>query len=120
MESTIRAEVGAIFVPVSDIDRAMRFYSALFGVEFKGLTHEGRIADLPLSNGQTLILDGHKPVANSSQPLCFLWCDDIQAAYAWLTAESVTIARAVEDIGSLYTLTFADPDGNLLMVCQRK
>jgi hypothetical protein len=52
--------------------------------------------------------------------LCFFWTGDIQAADAFLRDEGIPIARPVEDIGGLFTLTFQDPDGNLLMVCQNK
>jgi len=108
-----------VFIPVSDMGRAIQWYSHLLGLPMKETSHEGRIYDLPMTGGTALILDGHKPVTNSSQPLFFLWTDDIRAACDFLKSSDVEIIGAAEDIGSVTTLTFKDPDGNLLMVCQR-
>ncbi len=108
-----------VFIPVSDIAQAARWYSALFGLPLTEPTHEGKIYDLPMETEPGVILDAHRPVRSSSQPLCFFWTEDIAAAHQHLVALGVEIVGAVEDIGSVQTLTFRDPDGNLLMVCQR-
>jgi catechol 2,3-dioxygenase-like lactoylglutathione lyase family enzyme len=119
MTSPIANRIGAVFIPVSDMDRAIRWYNHLLGLPPLATLHEGHIYDLRMSGDTMLILDGHKPVTNSSQPLCFLWTDDIQAAYAFLTRSEIELVAPPEDIGSVTTLTFHDPDHNLLMVCQR-
>ena len=117
--SPIRNQVGCVFVPVSDLSRAARWYSALFGLPPAEASHEGRIYDLPMQDGVALVLDSHRPVVNSSQPLAFFWTEDIQGARTFLRDLAVEVVREIEDIGSVSTLTFKDPDGNLLMVCQR-
>ena len=119
MSSPIQNRIGAVFVPVSDMQRAVAWYSALFGLPVGDTSHQGKIYDLEMACETRLILDGNQPVHSSSQPLCFFWTDDIQEARSFLLANFVTIVRDVEDIGSLSTLAFKDPDGNLLMVCQR-
>jgi predicted enzyme related to lactoylglutathione lyase len=120
MNSPIQNKIGMVFIPVSNMAAASAWYSRLFGLPEGTTSHEDRIYGVPMQGDVNLILDAHRPVANSSQPLCFFWTADIQAADAFLRAESITIARPVEDIGGLFTLTFQDPDGNLLMVCQNK
>ena len=120
MASPINNKIGTVFIPVSDMAAAIAWYSRLFGLPVAGTAHEGKIYDVPMSGEVGLILDGHRPVANSSQPLCFFWTGDIHAAEAFLDASGVEIAASVQDIGSVSTLTFKDPDGNLLMACQRK
>jgi predicted enzyme related to lactoylglutathione lyase len=120
MHSPIQRRVGMIFIPVSDMQRAIRWYSALFGLPLGETSHEDKIYDVPMEGETGLILDAHRPVQNSSQPLCFFWTSDIAATHEHLIALGVEILSAVEDIGSVQTLTFLDPDGNLLMVCQRK
>jgi hypothetical protein len=72
-----------------------------------------------MENGMNLILDSHKKVKNSSQPICSFWTEDIFAAKQFLAKNSVHPVNDIEDIGSVTTLTFQDPDGNLLMVCQK-
>lgn len=120
MQSPIQNTIGAVFVPVSNMARAITWYSKLLGVPVAATSHEGAIYDVPMAGEVALILDANKPVVtNSSQPLFFLWTDDIRAAYAFLQANQVEILGEPEDIGSVSTLTFKDPDNNLLMVCQR-
>jgi len=119
MPSPIQNKIGMVFIPVGDMSRAITWYNRLLGLPESQTSHEGKIYDLPMQDGPGLILDGHKPVTNSSQPLCFFWTDDLRAAYAFLKDNNVEIVSEPEDIGSVSTLTFKDPDQNLLMVCQR-
>ena len=116
--SPVHNRIGAVFVPVSDIHRSAGWYARLLGCEAPALSHGDRICDLPMAGDAKLILDAHRPVATSSQPLCFFTSDDIRASRRHLDALGAAVVREVEDIGSMWTLTFEDPDGNLLMVCQ--
>jgi predicted enzyme related to lactoylglutathione lyase len=118
MDSPIENRIGAVFVPVSDMPRAVEWYSRLLGTPTGESTHGGRIFDVPMQ-GTGLILDAHRPVANSSQPLFFLWTQDIDATRRFLLANGVEVIGGVEHVGSVSTLRFKDLDGNLLMVCQR-
>ena len=117
--SPLDNKIGAVFIPVSGIPRAIAWYSKLFGLPVDGTTHEGKIYTVPMTGETGLILDGHKPVVNSSQPLCFFWTGDIRAAEAFLTENGIERVGAVEDIGSVSTLTFQDRDRNWLMACQQ-
>jgi predicted enzyme related to lactoylglutathione lyase len=117
--SPIDNRIGCVFVPVSDMSRAIEWYSRLLGQPVKATSHEGRIYDLPMNGEVGLILDGHKPVTNSSQPICFFWTSHIHQTRSFLVENNVEIVSEIEDVGSVLTLTFKDPDSNLLMVCQR-
>lgn len=120
MASPIQNHIGTVFIPVSDMPRAIAWYSRLLDLPIQTTAHEGRIYDLPMAGETRLTLDSHKPVTNSSQPLFFFWTEDIHAAYAFLKNMNIEMLTEPEDIGSMITLTFKDPDNNLLMVCQRK
>lgn len=119
MSSPVQNQIGAVFIPVSDMQRAIAWYSALLGLPQTETSHEGKIYNLPMRGDTALMLDAHKPVSNSSQPLCFFWTDDILATYDFLKQQEIEPLDVPEDIGSVTTLTFKDPDGNLLMACQR-
>ena len=119
MPSPLTPRIGTVFIPISNMPRAIAWYSRLFGLPAASTTHEGKIYNVPMSGEVGLILDGHRPVANSSQPLCFFWAGDIHAAEAYLRQNGIETIGGVQDIGSVSTLTFKDPDGNLLMACQR-
>lgn len=119
MSSPVQNQIGAVFIPVSNMQRAIAWYSTLLGFPQTEASHEGKIYNLPMGGDTALMLDAHKPVTNSSQPLCFFWTDDIRTAYDFLKQQEIELLGVPEDIGSITTLTFKDPDGNLLMVCQR-
>ena len=96
MPGPIQNQIGAVFVPVSDLARSVQWYSKLFGLPVKTTSHDGTIYDLQMVGDV-----------------------DIRSARSFLQASSIPILSAIEDIGSVSFVTFADPDGNLLMVCQR-
>ena len=117
--SPIENRIGSVFVPVSNMEHAAAWYSKLLGLSLETTTHGGKIYTLPMAGEVSLILDSHKPVANSSQPLFFFWTPDIKRAYQFFRENEVEIASSIEDIGSVTTLIFKDLDQNLLMVCQK-
>ena len=119
--SPIQNRIGNVFVPVSDMRRAIRWYSRLFGLEQGETSHEGGIYDVPMEGETGLILDANKPITgHSAQPLCLFLTDDISASIKWLRDLDVEITSEPQDIGSVIFATFNDPDGNPLMICQRK
>ena len=118
MASPIQNRIGNVFVPVSDMDRAIEWYSDLFDLPVGEASHDGTIYDIEMDGETGLILDANKPVENSSQPLCFFWSDDLGAVHEHLEERDVPIDMDIEDIGSVSFLTFEDPDGNRLMACQ--
>ena len=119
--SPIHNRIGNVFVPVSDMRRAVTWYSQLFGLEPGRTSHDGGIYDVPMAGETGLILDANKPITGHSvQPLCLFLTDDIWASIEWLRDLDVEITGEPQDIGSVIFATFNDPDGNPLMVCQRK
>lgn len=117
----IQNRIGNVFVPVSDMDRAVAWYSRLFGLEPGETSHEGGIYDVPMTGETGLILDANAPITgHSTQPLCFFLTDDIDASVQHLRALDTEITGGPQDIGSVIFVTFRDPDGNPLMVCQQR
>ncbi len=120
MGSPIENRIGQVFVPVSNMERAIAWYSRILGQPVDQTSHGGTIYDVPMLGETRLALDANKqPITNSSQPLCFFWTADIDAVRDFLLASNVELVGDVQDIGSVSFLTFKDPDNNLLMVCQR-
>ena len=54
MESPIEARIGQVFVPVTDLPRAIAWYSRLFGLPVGAPSHGGTIYDLPMSGATGL------------------------------------------------------------------
>lgn len=117
--SPIEPRIGQVFIPVTDMQKAIAWYSALFGLEPGDTSHAGGIYDIPVTGETLLVLDAHKPVTSHSvQPICMFPTGDMNAALEHLRALGAEITSEPQDIGSLVFATFRDPDGNPLMVYQ--
>lgn len=120
MTSPIRREVGQLFIPVRDISRAIRWYGDLLGLPVGETSHEGSIYDLPMEHGPGVALDANAPFTADGPPRFFWWTEDLDAVQHHVTAIGGTDLSDIVDIGSVSFIQFRDPDGNRLMVCERR
>lgn len=119
--SPLTNRIGQVFVPVRDMPAAVAWYSALLGLPPGTATHEDRIYDLPAQGEVGIALDAHQPTFTADgPPRFFWWVEDLDAVRAHLVALGVELVLDVTDIGSVVMLQFRDPDGNLLMACERR
>jgi hypothetical protein len=94
MQSTLLNQTGTVFIPISNMERSIAWYSKLLQLPVKEVVHA---ETMPQS---------------SKRVLCFL-TEDLQETYAFLKANNVPILSS----GGTF-LVFEDPDQNLLMVCE--
>jgi hypothetical protein len=66
--SPIRNQIGAVFVHVTDMQRAITWYSMLLGVPERQTSHGGLIYDVPMVGPTGLTIDGHAQPAARSNP----------------------------------------------------
>lgn len=119
--SPLSNRVGQVFVPVRDLPAAASWYSALLGLPLAAPSHEDRIYDLPAAGETRLALDAHDPgFTADGPPRFFWWADDLTAVREHLDRLGVPVVGQITDIGSVAFLQFRDPDGNLLMACERR
>lgn len=120
MKSPIENRFGSVFIPVSDMARAIGWYSQILGLPTQDISGAGKVFNIPMQGEVGLILESQQEFKNSSLPLFFLWTQDIQETRQFLIENEIRIVQDIQDIGSVKTITFKDPDGNLLMACQPK
>lgn len=108
--------IGAVFVPVSDIELAKAWYACLLQVEPPETTH-GHLAVFPRSGGARLVLDARifVPGERRDAPLFHFDTEDVVAAASHAQALGVEIVTPVQ---SEQWFTIRDPDGNVLMICR--
>ena len=110
----IDTEIGAVFVPVSDIAKARDWYRALLGLPAGGEILFGHLHVLPMRNGSGLVLDSKGfDGPQDRKPIFHFNSGQIEAAQVHAVAVGAQDVSAVTD-GVFFT--FKDPDGNLLMV----
>jgi predicted enzyme related to lactoylglutathione lyase len=117
-QSPINNRIGAVFVHVTDMSRAIAWYSTLLGVPERQASHGGLIYDLPMDGPTGLTLDGHAHTRGAFQPsgpVLMLHTDDINAAHTFALRHASAVSP-VEDIGSVSVFHLSDPDGNRLIV----
>ncbi|CAM3787209.1 hypothetical protein GCM10009865_34140 [Aeromicrobium ponti] len=122
MKSPVKNHVGAIFIHVKDMNRAIAFYSALLGLPKKDTAHEGTIYDLPVSGGSGIILDANKGIVakQDAKPLFFFDTNDIYQSYDYVKSINAEIFSEIEEHGDISFFNFRDSEGNLLMICEDK
>lgn len=121
MSSPIQRRIGQVFIPVSDMSTAVPWYARLLDFEPPEGSHGGTIVDIPTDGETRLALDANRPdFTPDGPPRFFFWTDDIEASAAFLADLGVETTSEIVDIGSVAFLQFTDPDGNPLMVCERR
>jgi predicted enzyme related to lactoylglutathione lyase len=122
MSSPIDNRIRGIFVHVTDMQRAIKWYSELLDLPMASSSHEGTIYDIPLKlyekPGLTLDTNVALTQNDGKHPMFMFDTQDIHATYAFLKEKGVELVSEIEDIGSVSFLAFKDPDENVLMVCQ--
>jgi catechol 2,3-dioxygenase-like lactoylglutathione lyase family enzyme len=109
----VRNEIGAVFVPVRDIEAARDWYCELLELP-KGETLFGHLYVVPMREGSGLVLDSKDFAGpHDRKPIFHFNTLDVPAAHARCAARRVDALGPVTD-GVFFT--FKDPDGNLLMV----
>jgi catechol 2,3-dioxygenase-like lactoylglutathione lyase family enzyme len=106
-------QIGAVFVPVSNIVNARDWYCRLLGLEPVEVLF-GHLAVLPVQEGSGLVLDSKDFAGpHDRKPIFHFDTRDVQSAHAQLEQLG---ADALGPITDGVFFTFKDPDGNLLMV----
>ncbi|QAS54336.1 VOC family protein [Halobacillus litoralis] len=116
MEGPILNQVGAIFIPVSNIEKARDWYEELLGVSVKGEIQFGHLYALPME-GTGVVLDSkiYSDEKVFQTPAFHFNTEDIREAHQFMKEKGVEL---VSEIQHNHFFNFKDPDGNLLMICQ--
>jgi catechol 2,3-dioxygenase-like lactoylglutathione lyase family enzyme len=116
MKSPILNQIGTVFIPVKDIEKARDWYCDLLGMEAEGDIQFGHLYVLPMK-GTGIVLDS-KIYAENNQfktPMFHFNTLNIEEAYAFMKNKGIHV---VTDIEHGHYFHFKDPDGNLLMICK--
>ena len=114
----ISNRIGAIFLPVSDLEAARAWYCSLLEIDELPEIVAGHLCCLPMQDqGMNLILDSkiYKTHGAVSAPVFHFNTDDIHAAYERLRNIGVEFLTGIENG---HWFSFKDPDGNPIMICQ--
>ncbi|SDM51684.1 Catechol 2,3-dioxygenase [Fictibacillus solisalsi] len=116
MNSPVLNEIGTVFIPVSNIERARDWYCDLLGVPADDEVQFGHIYVLPMK-GSGIVLDSkiYSPDNIAKTPLFHFNTLHIEEAHAYMLNKNVD---GLTEIQHGHYFNFQDPDGNCLMVCK--
>jgi methylmalonyl-CoA/ethylmalonyl-CoA epimerase len=115
-------QIGQIAVPVTDIERSIRFYRDVLGMRFLFQAPPG-LAFFDL-NGVRLMLDGPAKAQAGNSSVIYYKVDDLQSAFETLSNRSVEFETEPHLIAKrpdhdLWMAFLRDPDKNLLaLMCE--
>lgn len=111
--------IAHVEIPVRDLERAMAFYSAVFGISLSEIVeiHGNRMAYLPFAPGEDgasgALAEGEVYVPTTDGAIIYFSVDDIDAALGRATTLGSTILFPKTAVGeSSYVAEITDPEGN--------
>ncbi|REE70551.1 catechol 2,3-dioxygenase-like lactoylglutathione lyase family enzyme [Paenibacillus taihuensis] len=114
--SPILNQIGAVFIPVSNIEQARDWYCDILGLPADGEIAFGHIYVLPMQ-GTGIVLDS-KIFSEDNifrAPAFHFNASNIEEAFSYMKEKNVNLTTGIEHN---HWFNFKDPDGNLLMVCK--
>lgn len=124
MSGPIVNRIDTVFIHVTDLKEAVRWYSKLLAIEFnEDIQFDGPIYTIPMGkNRPGLTLDNHcfeeeYHFIPSNQPLFNLSTEDIDEAYEFVKGIEAEIVTEIARYPDLSDFSFKDPYGNILMIC---
>lgn len=119
----ITARAKGLFVHVSDVHHAAKWYAQLLGLAYRPEdTYFNHLHVHHLEGGTDLLLDSKEFERDPRErpPVqCMFGTQDIDAAHAHALSLGAEIVHGIERPGPVSWFNFRDPDNNVHMVCQQ-
>lgn len=116
MGSPILTEVGTVFIPVSNIEKARDWYCDILGLDKSGDIQFGHLYVVP-TEGTNIVLDSkiYSEEKTFKIPAFHLNTKNVEEAFRFMNKKGVHL---LTDIQHNQYFNFEDPDGNVIMVCE--
>ncbi len=116
MNNPILKQIGTVFIPVSNIERARDWYCDLLGVKADGEIQFGHLYVLSLE-GTGIVLDSkiYSEDKVFKIPVFHFNTKNIKEAFDFMNNKGVDLITEIEHN---HYFNFKDPDGNILMICE--
>lgn len=116
MDHPILKQIGTVFIPVSNIENARRWYCDVLGVKTDVEIQFGHLYVIPME-GTGIVLDSkiYSEEAIFKTPAFHLNTKNIEKAFEYMSSKGVELITGIEHD---HYFNFKDSDGNVLMVCQ--
>lgn len=111
----ISKEIGAIFIPVSNIEKARDWYTELLGLHTEGEILYDHLFVIPMGTTNIVLDSKISRLENRiNTPLFHFNTDNIESAFNYVKQKGIELTTEIEHG---HWFCFKDPDGNHLMIC---
>ncbi len=107
------------FFAVSDMQKSLVFYRDVLGVPLAGLAHEGKWAEFQISPGTLALGEGDFFTQPGGGMVAFA-VEDAKAAVEELEQAGIKLQSSLDESPVCYFAVVEDPDGNRVIIHQRK
>lgn len=116
MKNPILNQIGTVFIPVSDIEKARDWYCDILGLNPDGEIPFGHLYVIPME-GTGIVLDSkiYSEDKVFKTPAFHFNTKNIDEAFRFINRKGVNL---ITDIEHNHYFNFKDPDGNILMMCR--
>ncbi|GIO20633.1 hypothetical protein J18TS1_37330 [Oceanobacillus oncorhynchi subsp. incaldanensis] len=116
MDSPILKQIGTVFIPVSDIEKARDWYCDILGLHADGEILFGHLYVIPMK-GTGIVLDSKIYAKDKifKTPAFHLNTNNIGEAFQYMKNKGVHLLTEIEHH---HYFNFKDPDGNILMISE--
>lgn len=120
----IKNQMNGVFIHVTNLKKSTKWYCDLLGLEVEVEVEkvQSPVFNVPITGTTSLTLDDHtfdpafKHHVNPN-PIFNFFTTDIDEAYNYVLDKEIPIVREIERVGSTAWFNIADPDGNVVMIC---
>ncbi|RDW15887.1 VOC family protein [Oceanobacillus chungangensis] len=116
MDNPILTQIGTVFIPVSNIEKARDWYCDILGLKTDGEILFGHLYVIP-TEGTGIVLDSkiYSEEKIFKIPAFNLDTKNIEEAFHFMSNKGVNL---ITEIQHNHYFNFKDPDGNILMICE--
>ena len=116
MDNPIFKQIGTVFIPVSNIEKARDWYCDILGLKTDEKIQFGHLYVIPME-GTGIVLDSkiYSEERIFKTPAFHFNTNNIEEAFHFMSNKGVHLMTKIEHN---HYFNIKDPDGNILMICE--
>ncbi|WP_216829807.1 VOC family protein [Alkalihalobacterium elongatum] len=115
----IHNRIPAVFVNVSDMQKAVKWHFEVLGIEPRLINSNETIVEIQSEKGANILLDNNRYLNGDNYKVSFMFeTDNINDAYTFVKSNHIEIFTEKEGHGGRSFFTIRDPDGHVIMICE--
>ncbi|MCD5323177.1 MULTISPECIES: VOC family protein [Pontibacillus] len=121
-KSPIHNRVNTIFIPVSDLQAAAKWYCHLLGQEYNPEEVKEPVYNMKINHTTGVLLDAGPPgkkqtVKPSAHPLFNFHTEDIDSSFQFVKELEYSVHSDIQRFEDISFFTIKDADENIIMIC---